>query len=475
MNRSMLCAVLGLALFALPAWNVATSADQIGPADEQAPASDGRGDMLSVVPAEQASDVRGRHESLREWRATGWGLTFQGECLTGNWGGVRDGLVEKGFEIGLEYQHVWQVNARGGLDTRHGQRTSGSWDIVLDVDTEKAGLWQNGRFWLGAKGSFGEGVNPKKVGALLEVNGDAEGNEVLIFSEYWYEHDFGDGALVVRIGKMDPAADFDTNALANDEVTQFLNAALVNNPQIPFPEEGLGVQAIWTPAPWLYGAAGIFDAEADARTTGFNTAMHGPARFFLVGEVGLTPTFEWGGKSYPGAYRVGCWMDPLEKETFQTFGRDAEPRLRSDDWGFYLSFDQLVWKEDEAGPAEGEEGEEGEQEQGPQGLGLFFRYGHARADVNEIENYYSWGVSYRGLLPGRDDDVFGAGFAYADLSDDVKKLERGRQREAAIELYYNIHVTDCISVTPDLQIIVDPGGDDTKDAVVAGVRLVIHL
>jgi len=414
---------------------------------------------------EPAGSVQHRaYELPREVRTGPGARWLGGKFLTGNWGGLRDRLSEKGMEIGLSYTHVWQVNARGGVCTRNGQRHSGSWDLTFSLDTEKAGLWKGGLFWLYAEGYFGEGISPKKVGDYFGVNGDAGGEYVLLLAEYWYEQTLFDGTLRVRLGKMDATGDFDTNAYANDEVSQFLNNALVNNPQIPFPEYALGVQMVWTPVEWFYAAAGTFDAEADARTTGFNTAMHGPDHFFLVGEVGFTPKFKLGDKPLWGTYRVGCWYDPTPKEVFidDLDGRRLPP-VETGDWGLYLNFDQLIFKENA-------------DEDDAQGLGVFFRYGHARGSVNEVENFYSWGLSYQGLLPGRDDDVFAVGFAYADFSDDMKVVEPGIQREAVIETYYHIHVADWLHITPDLQWIIDPGGQaDARDSFVVGLRIVIDL
>ncbi|GAB6039396.1 carbohydrate porin [Endothiovibrio diazotrophicus] len=82
--------------------------------------------------------------------------------------------------------------------------------------------------------------------ALLgEANGDAgsaldsSGNGRLQLSELHYALPLGDGTLTA--GLMDTSAFLDTNGVANDETAQFLNANLVNNPTIGFPDYTLGV------------------------------------------------------------------------------------------------------------------------------------------------------------------------------------------------------------------------------------------
>ena len=47
-------------------------------------------------------------------------------------------------------------------------------------------------------------------------------------------------------------------------------------------------------------------------------------------------------------------------------------------------------------------------------------------------------------------------------------------RETVYELYYAIKVTPCCVITPDLQVITNPGGNkDARDALVGGLRFKI--
>ena len=55
------------------------------------------------------------------------------------------------------------------------------------------------------------------------------------------------------------------------------------------------------------------------------------------------------------------------------------------------------------------------------------------------------------------------------LSGKVQSLEK-RYSETAIEAFYKYQLTEFMSIKPDLQYIVNPGGDG-RDAIVAGVRL----
>jgi len=199
------------------------------------------------------------------------------ETLSGDWFGFGEALAEKGLTVGLGATQVYQVNARGGLSThRRAGRCAGSYDLELEVDFEKFVDLRGGSMFLLAEGSWSEGIDEPSVGSLFGVNADAGGDQTAALTQCWYEQALLDCLLRVRLGKISltggfecrgcPAA-FDGNAFANDETGQFLNGALVNNPTIPFPDNGLGVAAYIQPLEWMYLAAGVADADADARET----------------------------------------------------------------------------------------------------------------------------------------------------------------------------------------------------------------
>jgi porin len=380
--------------------------------------------------------------------------------LTGDWWGGRRWLEDHGVTLDLGLTTIYQHNAKGGLQTRNAHRVSGSYDLELTLDSAALGLWKGGKVYALAEGSWSDGVG-RYVGGLMDVNWDSYGQQEIQVSELWYEHAFWDEKLRVRVGKLDLRVDFDTNLFANEETAQFLNYGLSNTANIPFPDRGQGIQFVATPWEWLYFAAGVADADANAKETGFATTYHGPCHLFSIYELGLAPVFDtpWG--KLPGHYRFGLWYDPQPKEKFfnDLGGRIRHAPLKTDDTGFYASFDQVVWREHPA--VDGDE----------QGLGWFFRYGYAPGDVNTVEHFWSVGGQYQGLIPTRDADVLGFGVAQSILSDNLRLTKADPHRETALELYYNIHLLPWLTFSPDFQWVLRPGGENGRDAFVAGVRL----
>lgn len=164
--------------------------------------------------------------------------------------------------------------------------------------------------------------------------------------------------------------------------------------------------------------------------------------------------------AYPG-HRDGGMDEPGTKVVFRNSRRGSfTPGTRSGDVGFYFGCDQLVWKENNA-PKD------------KQGLSVFARYGFARGDVNKIEHFWSVGGQYVGPIPGRNKDVVGFGMAQGILSDRYRdEIHAGADRETVYELYYAYHMTPWFVITPDIQLITNPGGDKRDgEAIVAGLRL----
>jgi carbohydrate-selective porin OprB len=270
-----------------------------------------------------------------------------------------------------------------------------------------------------------------------------------------------DDTLRLRLGKLDITGgfehhgcpvSFDCSSYANDESSQFLNNALINNPTIPFPGYGLGAVLYWNPIEWWYASAGIADAQADARETGFRTTFGGEDYFLYIFETGVSPRLDSANGPLQGTYRIGLWNDPQPKAN-----SDGTKNYR-DDVGFYICCDQVLAKENS-------------DPEDSQGLGAFFRYGYAPSKRNDITNFFSFGFQYQGLIDGRDDDVLGVGFAQGIFSDSADTTYTD-DYENAVELYYNAQVAGWLNISPSVQYIANPGGNKAaSDAVVLGVRV----
>jgi porin len=392
---------------------------------------------------------------------------WQQETLTDGFWGLNDQLADVGVELALSVTQIYQQNVHGGLSThRRAGRHSGSYDLELFGDFEKLLGVEGGSLYVHAEGVWSKsaGINDNSVGSYFGVNGDARPRRCIDVTEIWYEHSFLDNALLFRVGKIDLTGgfehrgcpvSFDCSNYANDENTQFLNNALINNPTISFPDYGLSAAVYYAPARLWYVSAAVADAHADLRETGFNTTFHGEDDLFYILETGVTPQLNSENSPLQGAYRLGLWYDPQKKEEFST------GKVWRDDAGFYLTSDQMIFKENN-------------DPEDTQGLGLFARYGWASSKVNDVTNFWSAGLQYQGLLRYRDEDVLGLGFAQGFFSDRASDFTE--DYESVWELYYSAQLTPWIAISPDIQYVTNPGGDGaTSDALVLGIRLQVDF
>lgn len=375
-------------------------------------------------------------------------------------------LEDKGIDIDLGVTQIYQQNVHGGLSThRRAGRFSGSYDVEVSADFDRLLGIKGGSVHMLTEGSWPKsaGIDEPAVGSFFGVNGDAVARRVIDVTELWYEQGLWDNSLHLRLGKIDltgglehqgcPVA-FDCGTYANDETTQFLNNALINNPTIPFPDNGLGVVVHYSSDSLWYLSAAIADAQADRRETGFATAFSGEDYFLYILETGVTPQFDSANGPLQGAYRFGLWYDPQDKQQF------SNGKTKRDDTGLYLTFDQMLFKENNV-------------PQDSQGIGAFFRYGWADSAVNEITNFYSAGLQYQGLLPGRDEDVVALGFARGIFSNSAVQFTE--DYESAYEFYYSFKLSPSAALSPAVQYMQNPGGDGTDDVVVLAARLQISF
>jgi len=381
------------------------------------------------------------------------------EHMTGDWGGARPWLDEHGITFEMDYTADMFYNMHGGLNTSDADQYRGVLNIGLTLDTELMGLWEGGTFFLGFQQIHGTDITERHVGDIQALNNNDAPDRTQL-AEFWYEHSLFDGKWRIKLGKMDANADF----CYVDYGGELMNSSAGINPIIPmpqYPDPSLGIATFIEPIDWFYLAAGVYDGKYDemgtGERTGFDTAFHGRNDSFTVVELGLLPTFSIGEQELPGAYRVGGWYQSGDWDVFfNDLGGRLPARTHRGNAGVYLNFDQMAYRENP------------EIEDDEQGLGAFFQFAWAPSAYNEISQYYGFGGRYVGLVPTRDADITGLGVFHVSLSGRVQELE-DRHSETAIEFFHKLQLTEFISIKPDMQYIINPGGDG-HDAIAAGLR-----
>ena len=406
-------------------------------------------------------------------------------ALTGDWGGLRTDLIDKGIRVDIDLIQTYQGVVEGG--TRRHWKYGGSLDIGLDLDTGKAGLWPGGFLHMRAETQFGESIN-RDIGALLGANTDAmfplpDQHEINLSTVMYMQ--FLSEWFAVFAGKIDTLDGDACHFSGGRGKDQFVNMNFVLNPvglrTVPYSALGFGATFL-LPNPW--GP----DKDKTTLTFSFLDALGQPdvSGFGDAFDEGTVSTFELRLPTeffdMPGSQLVGA---SYSSRDFTALDQDRRLILANllglgpfalatedNSWSVYYNFHQYLYvKKDQKRESSGAL----PATKLLQGLGVFGRVGFADPETSPIEAFYSIGVGGRGLIPGRENDTFGAGFFYIDISEELPNLVLQRFGDSnGVEVLYNIEVTPWLHITPDIQII-NPSNKSVDTAIVCGIRVKIDL
>jgi porin len=92
--------------------------------------------------------------------------------------------------------------------------------------------------------------------------------------------------------------------------------------------------------------------------------------------------------------------------------------------------------------------------------------------INMIPVFAAAALGYRGLLPGRDDDIAAFALYWGAFSRHLP----AETYELVLEWTYAIAVTPWLTIQPDVQYIIHPGGQSTvPNALVVGAQLSLQF
>jgi hypothetical protein len=280
-----------------------------------------------------------------------------------------------------------------------------------------AGLAQYTMFFADIVGLSGSPPDAE-VPALTLLNGYTarlvRQNE-LNLREAWLRTEFFGQRLALSAGRLDLTNYFDQNAAANDESTQFLSDALVNNQMLGLAVNGTGVAAEFDAKTGVRLKFGLQQSNTDAANLSDS--------IFTLTEAGYTMT----PLGLPeGNYRLWFRTDNTSAIIRKAVG---------------VSLDQKIT------PA----------------VTLFGRYGTQEV-VEGRDHFYSAGVGFQTGLIFNPLDSWGIGYAQMKLaSGDSEKLAEG---------YYNFHLTEKLRLSLHLtHVLAREGAGGTFGYLLPGVRL----
>lgn len=383
---------------------------------------------------------------------------FQWDNATGDWGGARTRLEDRGIDFALNFTGDLLGNPEGGLDqaTAFAYMAYGS----VTLDFEKLGVVPGLSFYIAAAAPGGHDLSGDDIGNFFGVAQIFNGDEARL-AEAYFEQTLAGGVIDFVIGRLATGNDFATA----DSFANYVNGGINGNlGGIPgnFPSFTASPFAQWgarltvTPSDLFYISAGVYNADPDVQNesnNGFDFTLNPDDGVLTLVEIGLTPNQSDTASGLPGRYVIGGVFDSSDYETF-----DDSDDTKSGNYGFYAIAEQMVYRD--GGPGSS------------QGLTLWAGITSVPdEEINTLPFGFYGGGYYTGLFNARPDDITAAAVYYGEFSDDLD----GQNSETVLEINHRFQIAPSTYITPDFQYIFNPNGGGIPDAWVIGLEASIDF
>jgi porin len=419
---------------------------------------------LPVLPTGPAGNAK--PEGLN-----GEGLSiWDQQYLTGDWGGLRNDMLNNGVAITPTWIGEVFGNASGGM--RRGAISDGLFNVALDLDLDRMTHGDVDDMLIHANMLYiyGTSLSQKYTGDFSNTSNIAFYNSVRL-DELWLQKSFWEKRLSIKVGNMAVDNEFflsSSSALfinGTFGAFTFIGANVPNAPIYPLASPGVRVQFL--PTSSFYVMAGVYGMDNNADPTannknGVHFAMNPDSGTLVMSEAGYLLNQSPNDRGLQGTYRLGSWLDTGNSTTFQSQVASANGtgplQGGGANYGIYGVMDQQIYAHD------------------GRTVSLFVRSGGAPSNTNFVDYYVDGGFNFIGFIPDRDSDVAGIAVARSHVSSDFSDSQVAQgttpsSAETVIEATYKVQIAPWWSIQPDFQYIFTPSGvEGSKDAVVLGVR-----
>ena len=402
--------------------------------------------------------------------------------MTGDWGGERTRLIEQGIDIKADYVGEMGANLHGGYNNDKTARYSDQFGLGVALDLQKLWGWDNTQAKIQLTNRNGQNISNDRVGdpraGTLSSSQEVYGRGHMVrLTQLWIQHQFLEGKLDVKAGYFGEGEDFNTFPCEFQNLA-FCGSQVGNwatNIWYNWPVSQAALRVKYNITPELYAQIGAYNQNPSQleHGNGFKLSGSGTKGTVLPVELVWSPKVN----ELPGEYRVGYYKStaPADDVKVDLTNDGQSYRVRDSKHGYWFVVQQQLT-----------------QHNGDPTRGLHVAANatfHDKA-TNIVDNYQSLMFVYKGPFDARPKDDIGIGAARIHVNDDVKKSAEQinaslgvtdyndplysplRTTEYNYEINYGFHVTNWLTVRPNLQYITHPGGVDQVDnALVAGLKI----
>ncbi len=389
-----------------------------------------------------SNSVFAEEEKVPDWNA---------ETLSGNWGGARSSLYDKGITVELTHKSDMLANTSGGV--ARGAVVLMNSEAAVNMDLGKLAGWDATTAFIQYHVQHGNKSINNYAGSFAGVDNIETGTSTGQFYQAWLQKNSADDSLSVLAGLYAIDSEFyvtETSGLFL-QPPYGMSAEMAQTGQNGPPVFPLGALAVRV----KYASSGYY--VQGALTDGVPGNPNNPQGTHIrldkgdgslaVVEIGFNTSEE--GKPF-NKTAVGLWRYSARAADLVT----GDPRR---DEGFYVLAERTL---------------RAEQDDSAQGLSGFVRFGTVNKDVYQADWSGSLGLHYQGLFDGRDDDTAGIAVTTSHASSKYRQLNASDSSETVVEITYRAQLKPWLSVQPMVQRIFNPNMDAAlRDAWVAGMRL----
>ncbi|WP_455924251.1 carbohydrate porin [Pseudomonas putida] len=407
--------------------------------------------------------------------------------MTGDWGGKRTELHDLGYDFKMEYVGESGSNLHGGYNHDHATRYSDQFALGMHMDLQKILGWHDAEFQLTLTDRNGDNITNDRV-ADPRTGGISSSQEVygrgsiVRITQMYYEQKFLDQKLDIKVGRFGEGEDF--NTFQCDFQNLGFCGSQVGN-------WATGIWYNWPVSQWaarvkyhlndeVYAQVGAYALNPSnlENGNGFKLNNAGTTGAVLPVELVFTPKIN----NLPGEYRVGYYYSTANAKDVYKDSNGQPAALTGSDYrsssskhGYWLTLNQQLTAQ---------------ASDNSRGLSVFGNVTVHDKKTNMVDNYVQAGVVYKGLFDARPKDDIGFALARIHVNPAYRKNEEAtnaangvtdyndpdympiQRTETSAELNYGVHVTNWLTVRPNLQYIKHPGGvDEVDNALVAGIKV----
>ncbi|MDE1165109.1 MAG: carbohydrate porin [Pseudomonas sp.] len=406
--------------------------------------------------------------------------------MLGDWGGARTDLLNKGYDFSLEYVGEVGSNLKGGYNDDTTARYSDQFALGVAFDLNKIMGWKDTDAKLTITERSGRNISNDRIGdpraGTLSSSQEVWGRgQTWRLTQMWIKQKYFDGALDIKVGRFGPGEDFNSFpcdfqnlTFCGSQVGNWVGGIWYN-----WPVSQWAGRVKYNITPEFYMQVGAYNQNPSNLETGNGFKLNGSGTkgtIFPVEGV-WSPNVN----GLPGEYRLGYYYSTAKADDVYD-GADGQPQPVSGTYkehgskhGWWIVAQQQLTTHN--GDAS-------------RGLSVFANFTVHDKATNYIDNYQQVGIVYKGAFDSRPKDDIGVGIGRIHVNDDAQDRARlvnqlsgiddydnpgylpVQQTEYDAEIYYGFHVTNWLTVRPNLQYIKHPGGvDQVDDAIVAGLKI----